>query len=73
METKMDMMNTKEVRNTVAEGKEREEGRKKMHIKISDRATVYGMTGQWGPAVYHVYRRELYPIFGDNLHGKESE
>ena len=29
-----------------------------MHIE------VYGMTGQWGPAVWH---RELYQIFCDNL------
>ena len=28
---------------------------------------VYGMIGQWGPAVEH---RELYPIFCDNLCGK---
>ena len=28
---------------------------------------VYGMIGQWGPAVQH---RELYPVFSDNLRGK---
>ena len=31
---------------------------------------VCGMTGQQGPAIKH---RELYPIFCDNLYGKESE
>ena len=31
---------------------------------------VYGMSGQWGLAVEH---SELYPIFCDNLCGKESE
>ena len=31
---------------------------------------VYGVIGQWGPAVRH---RELYPIFCDHLHGKGSE
>ena len=66
METKMDMMNTNEVRNMLAEGKKKEEGRKKMHIKINDKATVHGMTGQRGPALQH---RELYPIYV----GKESE
>ena len=30
-------------------------------------AVVYGMIGQWGPAVYH---RELYPIFCNGLCGK---
>ena len=29
-------------------------------------ADVYGMIGQWGPAVQH---RELYPLFCDNLCG----
>ena len=29
---------------------------------------VYGMTGQWGPAIQH---RELYPIFCDNLYGEK--
>ena len=28
---------------------------------------VYGMIGQWGPAIQH---KELYPIFHDNLCGK---
>ena len=31
---------------------------------------VCGMIGQWGPAVEH---RELYPVFCDNLDGKEFE
>ena len=31
---------------------------------------VYGMTGQWGPAVLH---RELSPVFCDHLGGKECE
>jgi len=31
---------------------------------------VYGMTSQQGPAIQH---RELYPIFCDNLMGKEYE
>ena len=30
----------------------------------------YGKIGQWGPAVQN---REFYPIFCDNLNGKESE
>lgn len=30
-------------------------------------AVVYGMIGQWGPAVYH---RELHPKACDNLYGK---
>jgi len=30
---------------------------------------VYGMIGQWQPAVQH---RELHPIFCDNLCGKRS-
>ena len=31
---------------------------------------VYGMIGQWGPAVQH---REFYPIFCDNLCGKRMQ
>ena len=30
----------------------------------------YGMTGQWRPAEEH---REVYPVFCNNLWGKESE
>ena len=37
METKMEEMKTKEVRNILAEGREREVGRKKLQIKISNR------------------------------------